>query len=69
MNNKTLVALILLLGGATLIYFGLRAGHSFTSEFSKFFQGAPSDKSIWLVVAGGLVAIAGLVSLSRRSIA
>jgi hypothetical protein len=69
MNNKTLVALILLLGGATLIYFGLRAGNSFTSEFSKFFQGAPSDKSIWLVVAGGLVAVAGLVRLSRRSMA
>jgi hypothetical protein len=66
MNNKTSVALILLLGGAVLIYFGLKAGSSFTSEFSKFFQGAPSDKSIWLVVAGGLVAIVGVLQLSRR---
>lgn len=67
MNNKTPVALVLLLGGAALIYFGLRASSSFTSEFSKFFQGAPSDKSIWLVVAGALVVIAGMVRWSRRS--
>jgi hypothetical protein len=66
MNNKTLVAIVLLLGGAALIYFGLRAGNSFTSEFSKFFQGAPSDKSIWLVIAGGLVVIVGMSQLSRR---
>ena len=66
MNNQTVVALILLLDGAVLIYFGLRASNSFTSEFSKFFQGAPSDKSIWLVVAGGLIAIAGVARLSIR---
>ena len=66
MNSIMSVALILLLGGSVLIYFGLRAGNSFTSEFSKFFQGAPSDKSIWLVVAGGLVALAGVARLSIR---
>ncbi len=64
--NNTLVGIVLLAVGVALLIFGYNANHSFTSEVSKLFQGAPSDKSIWLVGAGAVVAVVGLVQLTRR---
>jgi uncharacterized protein DUF3185 len=63
--NNTLVGIVLLVVGAVLLFFGFNANGSFTSEMSKFFQGAPSDKSIWLVVAGALAAVLGVAQLMR----
>jgi len=63
--NNALIGLVLLVVGGVLLFFGFSANGSFTSEMSKFFQGAPSDKSIWLVVAGALIAASGLAQLMR----
>lgn len=46
------VSLVLLVGGVALIIFGLIAMDSFASSFSKFFTGTPTDKSIWMLIAG-----------------
>ena len=58
------VALLVL--GVVLIIFGINASNSVGSDFSRFFTGAPTNKSIWLIVGG----VAGLVSggiMSLRS--
>jgi drug/metabolite transporter (DMT)-like permease len=63
--NRALGAVLLIIGVALLI-FGYNASESFTSEFSEFFQGAPSNKAIWMVIAGALCTVIGLVSVLRR---
>lgn len=63
--NK-IAPVVLVAGGITLIIFGINAGDSFSSDVSRFFTGAPTDKSIWLLAAGVIAAVAGL-TMSVRS--
>ena len=59
------VALALLAGGILLIIFGVSAVQSFSSDMSRFFTGAPTDKAIWMLVGGVAVSIVGVVGLWR----
>ena len=63
--NK-LLSIALLTGGVVLIIFGMNAYDSTSSDFSRFFTGSVTDKSIWLLVGGVAATIAGLVGLSHR---
>ncbi len=63
--NK-IAPVVLVAGGITLIIFGINATESFSSDVSRFFTGAPTDKSVWLLVAGIVAAVAGL-TMSVRS--
>ena len=62
------IGLALLAVGIVLIIFGLNAGESFGSDVSRFFTGAPTDKSMWLLL-GGIAAtiVGGVMSLRRGS--
>jgi hypothetical protein len=53
--NK-LVSLAILAGGIVLVVYGVSASKSFSSDFSRFFTGSPTDKTMWLLI-GGIVAI------------
>jgi hypothetical protein len=64
-DNGRVFGIALLIVGAVLLVFGVNATHSVSSEFSKLFQGAPSDKSVWLIIAGGVVAAVGLAQCCR----
>jgi len=64
--NKA-VSLAVLAGGILLLVFGANAYDSSSSDISRFFTGSATDKSIWLLVAGGVVTVLGLVSLLRSS--
>jgi hypothetical protein len=55
------------IGGAALLVCGRRAYHSFGSGISRLFTGAPTDRSLWLLIGGGLMLIAGLNGLFRRT--
>ncbi|HZE96078.1 MAG TPA: DUF3185 family protein [Planctomycetota bacterium] len=59
------LGLALFVVGIVLLGFGLSASDSIGSEFSRFFAGKPTDKSIWLLL-GGIVSmilgIGGMVS-------
>ena len=55
----------LIVVGIVLLILGWQASESASSEFSKAFQGAPSDKAIWLLVAGGIVLVLGVVRTMR----
>lgn len=64
MNNK-LVSLAFLVVGIILVIYGLSALDSFSSDMSKFFTGAPTDKTIWLMIGGILAIVFGLAGLLR----
>ena len=62
--NKAL-GIALLAVGVALIIFGINASDSVGSDFSRFFTGTPTNKSMWLLLGGIAAAIVGLV-LSLR---
>ena len=64
--NK-IVSLALLIGGGVLIVFGINATNAFSSDVSRFFNGAPTDKAIWMLIGGIVFAGIGLTGLLRGS--
>jgi hypothetical protein len=65
MNKALSFALIVV--GAILLIYGFNASESIGSEISEMFTGAPTDKTVWLLL-GGIVAIAlGIGGLAIRS--
>lgn len=61
------ISLALLIGGIILLVFGFNASESIGSDFSRFFTGNPTDKAMWLLIGGGIAAIAGATGLFRGS--
>jgi hypothetical protein len=59
------VSLALLVGGVILIIYGLSASDSVGSSFSRLFTGAPTDKTIWLLLGGLVIAAVGLTGMLR----
>jgi hypothetical protein len=64
MNRPLSVAL--LIAGIILLALGFGALDSFSSNVSEAVQGAPSDKSILLIVAGVVTSVIGGLGLVRR---
>ena len=63
-----LVSLILLVVGVILVIYGINASNSVSSDVSRAVTGAPTDKSMWMLIGGAVLAIVGLVgSLRGRS--
>ena len=65
MNQITSAALVV--GGIVLIVLGLNAIHSFSSDVSRFFTGSPTDKAVWMLIGGILLAGGGLAAFFRSS--
>lgn len=63
------VALGLLAGGILLTILGVDAYNSSSSEISRLFTGAPTDRAIWLLVGGIVMLVAGIAGLlsSRKN--
>ena len=64
--NK-IISLALLVGGIVLISYGLSASESISSDFSRFFTGNPTEKTMWLLIAGIVASVVGAVGLLRGS--
>ncbi len=64
--NK-IISLAFLAVGVVLIIYGIQATNSLGSDFSRFFTGSPTEKSIWLLIGGIIVAAIGMVGLCRGS--
>ncbi len=55
-----IISIVLLIGGVVLIVYGIIASDSFGSDVSRFFTGSPTDKAIWMVIGGTVMAAIGL---------
>jgi hypothetical protein len=60
--NKTML-FTLLVAGIFLIIWGVNASESFSSDVSRFFTNSPTNKTIWLLIGGTVMAIVGLSGL------
>ena len=56
-------ALALLAGGILLTLFGVNAVNSTSSDISRFFTSAPTDRAIGMLVGGIVMLVAGLAGL------
>jgi hypothetical protein len=62
--NKA-IGIALVGAGIVLIVLGINASDSVGSNFSRFFTGSPTDKTIWLLLGGVVSLIAGGVMAMR----
>lgn len=62
-----MIALAILVGGILLVIYGVNASNSVSSDISRVFTDAPTDKAIWMLVGGVVVSIIGLAGLMRGS--
>jgi hypothetical protein len=63
--TRLFFGLVLIVAGAVLLYYGWQAHQSFASTASNAVTGAPTSKSIWLLVTGALGLVSGLFTLFR----
>ena len=59
------ISLAILAGGILLLIFGISTSNSVSSDISRVFTDAPTDKAIWMLIGGVVVTIIGLVGLLR----
>jgi len=64
MNKGMSVALLVI--GVILLAFGFNAYHSASSDVSRFFTGAPTDKALWLLIGGVAAGIVGFLGLVKK---
>jgi len=64
---NTIVSMVLLVGGILLMFLGVQATNSFSSDVARFFTGSPTDKAIWMLIGGIIAAVLGLVGMWRSS--
>ena len=60
------VGIVILIAGIVLLVYGFNAADSMASGFSKFFSGAPTDKSLILLVAGAVLTAFGATTVIRN---
>ncbi|HMC48049.1 MAG TPA: DUF3185 family protein [Caballeronia sp.] len=58
------ISIALIVGGVVLLYFGGQSFHSLSNDVSRFFTGSPTNKTIWLIAAGAVAMLAGLIGLA-----
>ena len=64
MNKNISIALLVV--GIILIALGLNAYHSASSDVSRFFTGAPTDKALWLLIGGLIISIVGFSGVAQK---
>lgn len=65
MNKQ--IGIILLVAGVVLLIWGISMTGSFTSRVSRAFTGSPTDKTMIVLISGGLCAALGVYQLSRKA--
>jgi hypothetical protein len=56
----------LLIVGVLLLYWGIDASNSFSSEVNELLTDSPSDRSMWLMGAGIVLGIVGLFAALKK---
>ncbi|MDZ4729267.1 MAG: DUF3185 family protein [Xanthomonadales bacterium] len=66
MDNKKIIAIVLLALAAILLYFGFNASQSPTEEIGEALTGQYSDQTMMYLIGGGVAAAAGLFMLMKK---
>ena len=59
------LSLLLLAAGIVLLFFGMTATESIANAFSKLFTGEYTDRTVWLLIGGSVLTLAGVVGSIR----
>lgn len=60
---KTTIAIVMLVAGIGLLIWGFNMSEAFDSKVSRVFTGSPTDKAMWALIGGAVLAVAGAVQL------
>lgn len=60
---KKAISIAILAGGILVTIFGVDAINSASSDISRFFTGAPTDRAMWMLVGGLVASVVGLAGL------
>ncbi len=63
---KQISSLVLLILGVYLLAMSWDAYHSVSSDVSRLFNGAPTNRALLLLVGGGVLTVSGLGGLGMR---
>jgi hypothetical protein len=58
------LSLAVLAGGIVLLVMGINASNSFSSDVSRFITGNPSDRAMYLIGSGVVLAVGGLAGFA-----
>jgi len=61
-----IISLALLVVGIALLIYGVSASDSLGSDFSRFFTGSPTDKTMWMLIGGAVATVVGASGLVFR---
>lgn len=57
------LSIVLVCGGIGLTVYGVNASQSFGSDVSRFFTGNPTNHTMWLLIGGVAMIVAGVVGI------
>lgn len=66
MNQNKIIGIILLVGGAVALLFGLNAANAPMEEMSEALTGQYSDRTMFYLIGGAAAAVGGFVMLRRK---
>jgi len=68
MGPKRMGGIVLIVVGVVLFMIGLNASESFADQWSEFFTGRFTDKTVWYMIGGMVLAVVGglLAMVGRR---
>ena len=61
--NKRTIAIAMLIAGIALLIWGYNMSGAFDSKVSRVFTGSPTDKAMWTMIGGAVLAVAGAFQL------
>ena len=64
--SKNSIAIALLVAGIILLVWGYKMSGAFDSQVSRVFTGSPTDKAMWTMIGGAVLAAAGAFQLFIR---
>jgi len=64
--NKNTIAIAMLVAGIALLNWGFSMSEAFGSKVSRVFSGSPTDKAMWTMIGGAVLAAVGAFQLFVR---
>ena len=64
--NKNIIAIAMLAAGIALLIWGFSMSEAFDSKVNRAFTGSPTDKAMWAMIGGAVLAVAGALQLFLR---